>query len=112
MTGGNVQLNASTSGGVTLEGRVSSAGAKVAPASAGKFTSAKSSTGVYTITPFESYAEYLGCQITLESASGAYYTAYNATTNVITVSTFAVDGSTVTDKAFKFTASFTENKAP
>lgn len=113
MTGGSVVMSTSNDV-VEIIGRVSSAGARVAPASAsvGKWASAKSSTGVYTVTFTEAYAEFLGAQITLEAASGTYYTAFSATTRVLTVSTFAVDGSTATDKAFTFLAVFSENKAP
>lgn len=112
-TGGNVVASTSAEA-VQVFGRVSSAGAKVAPSSgAGKWTVTSGSAGVYTIVFMEPYAEFLGCQVTLEAASGTYRVlSFTAATKTLVISTFAVDGTTATAKAFSFIAVFNENRAP
>lgn len=112
-TGGFSTVSSTTTDVVLVVGRVSSAGVKVAPASgAGKWTLTKA-TGVYTIVFSEAYAEFMGCQVTLEAASGiARVTSFTVATRTMVISTFAVDGTTATDKAFAFSAAFSENRAP
>ncbi len=81
-------------------GSVSSAGARVSGCT--KTTPAKSGTGVYTLTQDEQIDAAEGCCIvTLRGASGTYKIDWTSD-SVITVSTFAVDGTTATDKAFDF----------
>lgn len=112
-TGGNVAYS-TTVEPVMVFGRVSSAGAKVAPASgAGKWTVASGSTGVYSITFTEAYSEFLGAVIQLEAASGvAQVVSFTAATRVLLINIFNVDGTTAANKAFSFVATFTENKVP
>lgn len=99
---------------VKIPGRVSSAGGRTAPASgAGGWTLAKPGAGVYNITFRQAYPEFLGCQITLEAAtSGVYRYQWSAATRTLTVSTFNVDGTTASDRAFAFEATFSDNRAP
>ncbi len=110
-TGGSVVCSTTTDN-VLVSGRVGSTGTKVAPASgAGKWTISTPASSVYSIVFTEAYAEYLGCSIQLE-ASGVAYAIFTASTRTLAVSTFAVDGTTATDKAFSFTVVFSENRAP
>jgi hypothetical protein len=113
MTGGNV-VSATTPDIVEVDGRVASGGTKVAPASgAGKWTVTSGSTGVYTIVFAEAYPEFMGCQVTLEAASGvARVDSFTVATRTLVIKTFAVDGVTAVVKAFAFCAKFSENRAP
>lgn len=111
MTGGDVVMSTSAEA-VCIFGRVSSAGAKVAPSNgSGLWVSAKTGTGTYSVTFAQSYPQYLGAQITLEAA-GQCNCTFSATTRILSVATFAADGTTATDKAFSFQANFTESLAP
>lgn len=110
MTGGNVVLSTSAEA-VCIFGRVASGGTKVAPSKFAKWTVSKASS-IYSITFTEAYPEYLGCQATLEVASGIIrFKDYTASTRVLRLETFNVDGTTATDKAFSFVAVFSENQA-
>lgn len=75
----------------------------------GDIVIAKSSTGVYTITinPFKGPQGNVNAVVSLTTASGIVRvdsTTYTGDSLVITVKTFAVDGTTATDKAFSFIA--------
>lgn len=111
-TGGNV-VESTSAEAVLIFGRVSSAAAKVAPANgSGKWTVSSGGTGVYNIVFAQSYPEFLGCQLTLESASGILRYVFTPATKTLVISAFNVDGTTAAAKAFAFVATFNENLAP
>jgi len=108
---------------VTVEGRVSSTGTKVAPASgAGRWTVALASH-VFTITFAEPYAEFLGATFTPEGGTAAVnlyvptavtWTAASGSTKA-TLSVEWYDAgvaAAAADIAFSFCARFSENRAP
>jgi hypothetical protein len=73
----------------------------------GDIVIAKSSTGVYTITinPFKGPQGNVNTVVSLTAASGIVRVdsaVYTGDSLVITVKTFAVDGTTAADKAFSF----------
>jgi hypothetical protein len=79
----------------------------MAPALKGDAVVAKSGTGVYTITinPFVGPQGLVNTVVGLTTASGVARVdseVYTAASLVITVKTFAVDGTTATDKTFSF----------
>ncbi len=73
----------------------------------GDIVVAKTGTGVYTITinPFKGPQGRINTVVSLTGASGIVRVdseVYTGDSVVITVKTFAVDGTTATDKAFSF----------
>lgn len=106
---------------IDIHGRVSSAGALVAPANGGAGFTPGGSAGVYTITFTQPYAEYLGCAVTIESATTPaslattlqYVASFNATTNVLTIRIFTLAATPAdTASAFSFTATFADSVVP
>lgn len=119
MTGGTV-AESTNKGLVTVEGRVSAAGAKVAPASgAGKWSVSGPTANVFTITFAEPYAEFLGVTWSPEGGSGgtnAYVptgVTWTASTKALTVEWYdAGVAAAAANIAFSFCARFSDNRAP
>lgn len=82
-------------------GSVATDGSRVA--GAGKFASARTGAGVYTVTLQEGGVDSTQCvvNLSLRTASGILRCTHTSDT-VKTIEAFAVDGTTATDKAFDF----------
>ena len=82
-------------------GSVSTAGAKVAGGA--KVTAGRTGAGVYTLTTADPIVVASGIimLVALNTAAGQINAVITSST-VITVSTFAADGTTATDKAFSY----------
>lgn len=111
-TGGFSVMTSTSTDVVQVMGRVSAAGAVVAPALNQKWTVTKTGTGTYTVVFTEAYAEFLGCGLDIEGSAGNLNGVYTwtAATKTLSVSTFA--GSTPTNEPFAFCAIFSESRVP
>lgn len=116
MFNGDVMYCANGADVKVVLGRVSSAGATVAPTSVARFTSAAGATGVYNIVFSEPFVRFLGATVTPELASMPGSTAatpevsYNWTAATRTLQVNIAKGSDGTGlaAAFAFQAWFSD----